>query len=67
MTPPLPTMPSTPTAAMTTTNTNDAYTKMPPTPTHGNMDHDNLYDQNHKQEHRSFWHSFMSLMTCGTH
>ncbi|KAF1804114.1 Serine/Threonine kinase CK1 [Mucor lusitanicus] len=57
-------MPTTPTAAMTTTNANDAYTKMPE-PTHGAATN---YDQEtNKQEHRGFWHSFMSLMTCGTH
>jgi casein kinase 1 len=67
--PPLPitnttTMPTTPSAAITTTNANDAYTKMPE-PTH---EISNNYDQEtNKHEHRGFWHSFMSLMTCGTH
>ncbi|KAI8098083.1 kinase-like domain-containing protein [Gilbertella persicaria] len=66
MTPPLPHMPSTPTAAITTTNVNESYTKMPSTPTHGNMDQP-TYELQPPKEHRGFWHSFMSLMTCGTH
>ena len=67
-TPPLPTMPTTPNAAAITTasNANDAYKKMPDTPSHGNIDHPS-YEQN-KPEHRGgFWHALMSLMTCGTH
>ncbi|KAI8640693.1 kinase-like domain-containing protein [Parasitella parasitica] len=57
-------MPKIPTAAITTTNADDAYKKMSG-PTHGISD---SYDhENNKHEHRGFWHSFMSLMTCGTH
>ncbi|KAI7898163.1 uncharacterized protein BX663DRAFT_525901 [Cokeromyces recurvatus] len=47
---------------------NDAYTKMPATPTHGTIDDSNQYEtqqRNNKEEHRSFWQAFMSLMACG--
>ncbi|GAA5798118.1 kinase-like domain-containing protein [Helicostylum pulchrum] len=65
VTPPLPTMPSTPTAVRNTSN--DAYKKMPDAHNHGNLDQPS-YEQNQKEEHRGgFWHTLMSLMTCGTH
>ncbi|OBZ87720.1 Casein kinase I 1 [Choanephora cucurbitarum] len=67
MTPPLPTMPST--AAITTSNVNESYTKMPSTPVHGNVNQTDYDQPQHERtkEHRGFWHSLMSLMTCGSH
>ncbi|KAI9473694.1 MAG: kinase-like domain-containing protein [Benjaminiella poitrasii] len=62
MLPPLPNMPFSPSAA------NDAYAKMPATPTHGTIDQSAPYEtERNKEEHRGFWQTFMSLMTCGAH
>ncbi|CEP13934.1 hypothetical protein [Parasitella parasitica] len=57
---PIPKIPT----AVDTHNANDAYKKISG-PTYG--DTDDYDEETNKHEHRGFWHSFMSLMTCGTH